>query len=145
VQADRHGPSPGYGPQGGSSGHGSGRDNGEFDFADDRFRGGLEFDVDKATNYRTVHGILAAMAFVILFPVGAMTMRLVPGRAALWLHAITQVVSYIIFIAAVGLGIWLVQEVRIPAAGGSLVSNSSVQTIWNHVLAPVANLLGSFS
>lgn len=61
------------------------------------------------------------MAFVILFPVGAMAMRLIPGRSALWLHGITQVVAYISFIAAVGLGIWLVQEVRIPVAGGSLV------------------------
>ena len=61
------------------------------------------------------------MAFVVLFPMGAAAMRLVPGRFAIWVHGITQVVAYIFFIASVGLGIWLVREVRIPAAGGSLV------------------------
>ncbi|OIW24694.1 hypothetical protein CONLIGDRAFT_103042 [Coniochaeta ligniaria NRRL 30616] len=66
------------------------------------------------------------MAFVILFPVGAMVIRLVPGRFALWLHGITQVAAYISFIAAVGLGIWLVQEVRIPVAGGSLLNISGI-------------------
>lgn len=51
-------------------------------------------------------------------------MRIIPGRFALWLHGITQVIAYILFIAAVGLGIWLVKEVRIPVAGGSLVSET---------------------
>lgn len=48
-------------------------------------------------------------------------MRIIPGRLALWVHAIIQMLSYICFIAAASLGIWLVQEVRIPVAGGSLV------------------------
>jgi hypothetical protein len=61
------------------------------------------------------------MAFVILLPIGAMTMRVVPGRLALWLHAITQLVAYIFFIAAAALGIWLVREVRLPPTGESLV------------------------
>jgi hypothetical protein len=79
---------------------------------------------------------MAAMAFVILFPIGAMAMRVVPGRSALWLHAITQVMAYILFIAAAGLGIWLVREVRIPAAGGSLVGliRSSVGETRHHLL-----------
>ncbi|KAH8903658.1 hypothetical protein BR93DRAFT_947285 [Coniochaeta sp. PMI_546] len=107
------------------SGSGSGN-NGGFGFPDGGFRGGVNFDVNTATRYRTIHGILAAMAFVILFPVGAMAMRLIPGRSALWLHGITQVVAYISFIVAVGLGIWLVQEVRIPVAGGSLLNISGI-------------------
>jgi hypothetical protein len=61
------------------------------------------------------------MAFVVLFPTGAMVIRIVPGRLGLWLHAITQLVAYVSFIAAAGLGIWLVREVQIPVAGGDLV------------------------
>jgi len=120
VQAQYRGPPPGYGPPDGIPGSGPGNSGG-FGSSDGSFRGGPDFGVNKATSYRTVHGILAAVAFAILFPIGAMTMRLVPGRAALWLHALTQLVAYVSFTAAVGLGIWLVREVRIPAAGGSLV------------------------
>ena len=95
--------------------------NGGFGPPDASFAGSVDFDVATATRYRTIHGILAAMAFAVLFPIGAMAMRTVPGRSALWLHAIIQVVAYIFFITAAGLGIWLVREVRIPPAGGSLV------------------------
>lgn len=119
VQAQFHGPPSEYGPPEGA-GAGSGN-NGGFGSPGGSFRGGVGFDVNTATHYRTIHGILAAVAFAILFPVGAIAMRLVPGRAALWVHAITQLVGYIIFVTAAGLGIWLVREVRIPAAGGSLV------------------------
>lgn len=121
VQGQYRGPPPGHGPPDGVSGPGS-ASNGDIGRPDGALRDGVAFDVNKATHYRTIHGILAATAFVILFPVGAMTMRLVPGRSALWLHAITQVGAYIFFTVAVCHGAWLVHEVRIPAAGGSLVS-----------------------
>ena len=49
-------------------------------------------------------------------------MRLVPGRFAIWIHALTQFLGYAVYIAAAGLGFYLVHEVRIPPDGGSLVS-----------------------
>ncbi|KAB5566090.1 hypothetical protein GE09DRAFT_1218367 [Coniochaeta sp. 2T2.1] len=125
VQAQYRGP-PGstYDPPNG----GSGSSSGSFGNPDGTgsFRGGVDFDVQTATHYRTIHGILAAVAFVVLFPMGATAMRLVPGRLAIWVHGITQVVAYILFIAAVGLGIWLVRDVRIPAAGGSLLNIAAI-------------------
>ncbi len=75
-----------------------------------------------ATRYRTIHGILAALAFVVLFPVGSIFMRLIPGRAAVWFHALTQMIAFILFIAAVALGIQLIRIVQIPFGGGNLVS-----------------------
>lgn len=116
VQAQYRGP-----PSGSGSGSGSSSGSNGFGPPGASFQGGLGFDINTATRYRNIHGILAALAFVVLFPIGAMAMRVVPGRLAIWVHAITQLVAYIVFIAAAGLGIWLVQEVRIPQAGGNLV------------------------
>lgn len=49
-------------------------------------------------------------------------MRILPGKLALWVHALVQVISLAVYIAAVGLGIYLVTIVQIPFGGGNLVS-----------------------
>jgi hypothetical protein len=64
---------------------------------------------------------MAAIVIVIVFPVGSMLMRIVPGRFTVLIHAIVQILGYVSFAAAVGLGIYLTQYVNIPSAGGSLV------------------------
>ena len=61
-----------------------------------------------------------AVAMVVLFPLGSILMRILPGRWAIWVHGLAQVASLTVYIAAVGLGIYLVQMVQIPN-GGSLV------------------------
>lgn len=71
---------------------------------------------------RAIHGILGALAMVVLFPGGSILMRVIPGRLALWAHAVVQLVSLCVFIAAVALGVRLVREVRIPFGDGSIVS-----------------------
>ena len=81
----------------------------------------MEFDIDAAKRARAIHGILAALAMVVLFPAGSIFMRVIPGRPALWVHALAQVIALIVYIAAVGLGIYLVREVQIPFGGGDLV------------------------
>lgn len=70
-----------------------------------------------------IHGILAALAFVVLFPLGSIFMRIIPGRFAIWIHALTQLCAYIIYIAAAALGFWMLQEVQIPRLNGGLVSS----------------------
>ena len=52
-------------------------------------------------------------------------MRVIPGRLAIWVHAIFQILATCIFIAAAGLGIYLVKNVTLPR-GGSLVSYPSI-------------------
>ncbi|TPX10073.1 uncharacterized protein E0L32_001270 [Thyridium curvatum] len=84
------------------------------------------FDISAATHYRTIHGILAAIAFIGLFPLGSILMRIVPGKFAIWAHAITQIVAYIVFAAAAALGFYLVHIVRIPFGNGNLLSNDAV-------------------
>jgi hypothetical protein len=61
---------------------------------------------------------------VFVFPLGAIIMRVVPGRFTVWIHAATQVIGYAAFIAAAGLGIYLTQYVRIPGRDGTLVSRT---------------------
>ncbi|KAI0125445.1 hypothetical protein BJ170DRAFT_631185 [Xylariales sp. AK1849] len=73
------------------------------------FSDGADFDVRSAMNIRNIHGVVAAVAFVGLFPLGAILMRVVPGRFAWILHALTQALGYVIYIAAAGLGIYMVQ------------------------------------
>jgi hypothetical protein len=77
------------------------------------FGAGLGFDVDRATYIRNIHGILAAVAFVGIFPSGAILMRVVPGRFTIWIHAVLQLLGYATFIAAAGLGIYMVKLVNI--------------------------------
>ncbi|KAL1881487.1 hypothetical protein VTK73DRAFT_3549 [Phialemonium thermophilum] len=114
--------------RGSGFGFGSGSGSGANGFGPQGFGGGFGpgFDIDKAIHYRAVHGILAALAFVVLFPVGAILMRIVPGRGAIWVHGIFQLVAYIIYVAAAALGFWMIREVQIPFSSGNLLSLSAV-------------------
>ncbi|KAK3390111.1 hypothetical protein B0H63DRAFT_464804 [Podospora didyma] len=64
---------------------------------------------------------------VVLFPLGSISMRLLPGRLALWVHALFQMMTACIFIAGAGLGIYLVQMVQIPFSQGNLLTNDSTK------------------
>jgi len=94
-------------PYSGSSGSASAGDFSSFG----NFAG---FDVNKAQTIRLAHGVLAALAFVVLFPVGGIIIRVVPSKAAIWIHAGFQVLAYLIYTAAFGLGIWMVREIQFP-------------------------------
>ncbi|KAM7182951.1 hypothetical protein V8F20_012787 [Naviculisporaceae sp. PSN 640] len=54
-------------------------------------------------------------------------MRILPGKLALWVHAIVQMISLAVYIAAVGLGIYLVRTVRIPFGSGNLLTNEATR------------------
>ena len=54
-----------------------------------------------------IHASLAGIAFVALFPGGAILIRLAKFKAAIWIHAAMQVLAYIVFIVAAVLGIYL--------------------------------------
>jgi len=53
---------------------------------------------------RNIHGIIMAIVVLILFPVGALSMRLL-GRW--WLHAGFQVLSLLLLVAGFGIGVYL--------------------------------------
>jgi hypothetical protein len=53
------------------------------------------------------HGVLAALAFVIIFPTGAISIRLMSFPGLIWFHAILQGIGYLFYVVAFGMGIWL--------------------------------------
>ena len=57
-----------------------------------------------------VHGVLASVAFVALFPLGAIIVRLLHFQNLIKVHAAIQVFSYLVYVAGAGLGIWLAIE-----------------------------------
>ncbi|KAF2641965.1 hypothetical protein P280DRAFT_489318 [Massarina eburnea CBS 473.64] len=57
------------------------------------------------------HGVLAALAFVILFPVGSILIRLGSFRGIWLVHGLFQIFAYLVYIAAFGLGIWIVNSI----------------------------------
>ncbi|KAI2619277.1 hypothetical protein GGR54DRAFT_647944 [Hypoxylon sp. NC1633] len=105
------------------SGNGNGYSSGFGSSAG--FSGFPTFDITQASRQRTAHGVLAALCFVVLFPVGAILMRMVSGRHAWILHATTQCVAFALYIAAAGLGLHLIDVVRIPPGNTSLLENPS--------------------
>jgi hypothetical protein len=79
-----------------------------------------EFDPERASWLRKTHGILAALAMIILFPSGSVLMRVIPSPFALYVHGMTQLVAFVLFTVAVAMGFALVREVG--KAGIHLVS-----------------------
>jgi hypothetical protein len=61
----------------------------------------------EAAHARTAHAVLAVLAFVIFFPMGAISVRILPGKLAAIVHGIFQLFAYTLFIVATGLGIWI--------------------------------------
>lgn len=58
------------------------------------------------------HGVLASLAFVILFPAGAIAIRLASFPGVVWLHAAFQIFAYLVYIAAFGLGVYIASEME---------------------------------
>jgi hypothetical protein len=59
------------------------------------------------------HGVLAALAFVIFFPVGAILIRLGSFRGVWLAHGIFQFFAYIVYIVAFGLGVYMVNKIPV--------------------------------
>jgi len=53
------------------------------------------------------HAVLAPVAFVLFFPMGAMIIRLLSFKGVVWLHAGWMVTTYIIVLGAMGMGVWI--------------------------------------
>ena len=58
------------------------------------------------------HGVLAALAFVVIFPAGAISMRLMSFPGLVKFHAILQGLGFLFYVVAFGMGIWLATNLR---------------------------------
>jgi hypothetical protein len=56
------------------------------------------------------HGAIAALVFAILFPFGAIGMRLASFTGLVWVHAAVQGFAYLLYIVAFGLGVHIANE-----------------------------------
>lgn len=60
----------------------------------------------------TAHGVLASLAFVALFPIGSILIRIASFTGLIWVHAVFQLVAYGIYIVAFGMGVYLATELN---------------------------------
>jgi hypothetical protein len=65
---------------------------------------------DRNTRLVRIHGALAALAFVAVFPIGGILVRFAKLSNLAWIHGTLQVFGYAIFLAAGGIGIHLADD-----------------------------------
>jgi hypothetical protein len=63
------------------------------------------------------HGVLASLAFVILFPMGSILIRLGSFRGLWLVHGLFQVFAYLVYTAAFGIGLYIVTNVPVDLLG----------------------------
>lgn len=122
VTASPQGPPGGFGgsnPYSGSSGSGSesgpGRDGSGSDF-------GSIPGLQNIKHHVVIHAVLAALAWVLLLPIGAILLRLnIQSPIILKLHAACQIIAYFVYVVAAGLGIWIIRQV--PSSRVNLFSD----------------------
>lgn len=57
------------------------------------------------------HAVLAALAWVLFMPVGAILLRLnLQSPIILKLHVACQILGYLIYVVAVGMGLWIIRQ-----------------------------------
>ena len=58
------------------------------------------------------HAVLAALAFVLFFPAGAIAIRLASFPGVVWFHAAFQAFAYLVYIAAFALGVKMANDLN---------------------------------
>lgn len=76
-----------------------------------QFGGPSQSFIDSRQKILIAHGVLAALAFVLFFPLGSILIRLGTFRGVWLVHGIFQLFAYIVYIVAFGLGVWMVNTI----------------------------------
>jgi hypothetical protein len=98
--------------RGGSYGGGNDNNNGGSAGQSGGNRGGpSQSFMDSRQKMLIAHGVLAALAFVLFFPLGSILIRLGTFRGVWLVHGIFQLFAYIVYIVAFGLGVWMVNNI----------------------------------
>jgi hypothetical protein len=63
------------------------------------------------------HGVMASLAFVAFFPIGGILIRAASFTGLIWVHAALQIIGFLIYLVAFGIGIWI-------AVNGQYLSNA---------------------
>ncbi|KAI9820422.1 MAG: hypothetical protein M1832_003755 [Thelocarpon impressellum] len=75
-------------------------------------RRGVATTAAERRNFKIAHGTITALAFVIVFPLGGILVRLLQTPAVVRVHAGVQLFGYSLAIVGLGLGVWLGLNVR---------------------------------
>lgn len=67
----------------------------------------LENQFKVAHRVKIAHGIIMGIAFVIVYPLGAILIRLLSFSGLIWVHAGTQIFAYVLASTGLGLGVWI--------------------------------------
>jgi hypothetical protein len=76
-----------------------------------------------AKRMRLVHGVLSAIAFVVLFPLGAIVVNMGSGMVGTGGHVVLQVLGWLFYLVGAAAGLWIASVIR--WRGFSFVSFSS--------------------
>jgi hypothetical protein len=77
-----------------------------------QFNNFFGFNLRKTETIRMAHGIIACLVFAILFPFGAISLRIIPGRFTVVVHVLFQLLAHVLYIVAFGLGIWMASKIK---------------------------------
>jgi hypothetical protein len=108
----QYGPDRQYGP-GGFEGGSDSDDNDNVSSSFGGGRGSNGFSSESRQKIIVAHGVLAALAFVLFFPVGSILIRLGSFRGAWLVHGLFQLFAYVIYIAAFGIGVWMINNIPV--------------------------------
>jgi len=64
-------------------------------------------DLPKVPSFAKAHGSLMGLAFVIIMPMGAVIIRTVRGKNAVWIHAACQLLGWVLMVGGLATGIRL--------------------------------------
>lgn len=59
------------------------------------------------------HGVMAAVAFAIIFPIGGIIIRVANFSGLPWIHGAIQIVAFLVYTAAFGLGIYIARTLNL--------------------------------
>merc|ERR1712036_205833 len=63
-------------------------------------------------NMLIAHGVMAGLAFAVIFPLGAISIRLLSFPGLVWFHAGVQIFAYLFYTVAFGLGIYMANDME---------------------------------
>jgi hypothetical protein len=117
IVSAEFGPGPGSGNRWLPGPFDGGDDDNDNEFASQYGTGATggfsDFDSSSRRKLIVAHGVLAALAFVLFFPLGSILIRLGSFRGLWIVHGLFQLFAYTVYIAAFGIGVWMINSMPV--------------------------------
>ncbi|KAL2068391.1 hypothetical protein VTL71DRAFT_16489 [Oculimacula yallundae] len=93
---------------------------------------------EKINRVRMAHAIIASIAFVIFYPLGAMAIRILSFKGLVWMHAGWMIFTYLLVLAAMGMGVWLAVTIKLLDSAHAIIGLVVVGSL---LLQPITGLV----